>query len=136
MSTVYRNYKSRLLTDLQNGTVKVMLTNNYTPLQTHQFKSDVTNEASGTGYTAGGATLTSKTVTVNTTTNIATFSCANPVWVNTSITFNGFVMYIDSGTASTSPLVGYFPVTGGSKTFTNESFTIDVSGMAGLLDLS
>lgn len=51
-------------------TIKAMLcTSSYTfdPL-THRYKSSVTNEVSGTGYTAGGATLAGKS---------ATFTAAN-----------------------------------------------------------
>lgn len=40
-------------------------TNAYTPnLDTHEVFSDVTNEVVGTGYSAGGVTLASKTITV------------------------------------------------------------------------
>lgn len=47
-------------------TVKAMLcTSGYTPNPlTDQFKSSVTSEVTGTGYTAGGVTLTSKTATL------------------------------------------------------------------------
>lgn len=50
--------------DYLSDTIKVMLTTNaYTPnLDTHETKADVTNEVVGTGYTARGATLGSKTI--------------------------------------------------------------------------
>jgi hypothetical protein len=50
------------------ATLKVALTTStYTPNQdTHHFFSDITNEITGTGYTAGGATLTSPTTTYDT----------------------------------------------------------------------
>lgn len=52
-------------TDFLTDTIKVMLTTSaYTPNRdTHETKADVTNEISGTGYTAGGVTLASKTIT-------------------------------------------------------------------------
>ena len=48
--------------DFLSNTVKIMLvTSTYTPLlDTHEVKTDITNEISGTGYTAGGATLGTK----------------------------------------------------------------------------
>lgn len=51
--------------DWLSDTIKVMLcTSTYTPnADTHAFKSDVTNEVSGTGYSAGGATMGSATLT-------------------------------------------------------------------------
>ena len=44
--------------DFDTDTFKAMLvTSSYTPNKdTHDFRDDVTNEVSGTGYTAGGAT--------------------------------------------------------------------------------
>jgi hypothetical protein len=52
-------------TDFLSDTIKVSLhSNSYTPnLDTHETLADVTNEITGTGYTAGGATLASKTIT-------------------------------------------------------------------------
>src|SRR5262245_25836462 len=50
--------------DFLSDTIKVMLTtNSYVPnLDTHEMKSDVTNEVTGTAYVAGGVTLSSKTL--------------------------------------------------------------------------
>jgi hypothetical protein len=58
--------------DIDSDTLKVMLTTSaYTPDQdTHDYKNDVTNEITGTGYTAGGAALTTVTVTYTTATNV------------------------------------------------------------------
>ena len=57
---IYNAYKKGLgdgAIDWLNDTIKVMLvTSAYTPDQdAHDFKDDITNEISGTGYTAGGA---------------------------------------------------------------------------------
>ena len=51
--------------DFDSDAVKWMLTtSSYTPnLLTHAYKSDVTNEVVGTGYTAGGLAATSLTLT-------------------------------------------------------------------------
>lgn len=48
-----------------SDTIKAMVcSSSYTPDPlTHRYKSSVTNEVTGTGYTAGGATLASKTAT-------------------------------------------------------------------------
>ena len=50
--------------DWLSDTIKcALLANTYTPNKdTHEFFSDLTNEVVGTGYTAGGATLASKTL--------------------------------------------------------------------------
>lgn len=98
--------------DLENDTFKVMLcTSSYTPDQdTHKFKSDVTNEVSGTGYTAGGATVAGGlTISYNASTNVLSFDGADVSWTGaTLIGANApryAVLYDD--TATDDPLVGY-----------------------------
>jgi hypothetical protein len=90
-------------------TIKAMLcTAAYTPNQdTHEFKSSVTNEVTGTGYTAGGVTLTAKTNAYDGPTNTVTLDAADPAWANSTITARFLVFYKDTGTAGTSPLISY-----------------------------
>jgi hypothetical protein len=88
-------------------TVKVLLcTNSYTPnLDTHQYRSDLTNEVSGTGYTAGGVTLASKTATYASKT--LTLDAADVTFSTVTLTSVRYaIVYIDTGTSSTSPLLG------------------------------
>lgn len=99
--------------DWGTDTIKAMLvTSSYTPNQdTHEFKSDVTNEvAAGSGYTAGGITLTSKTTTTDAATNEVRLDAADITWTvpsGGSLSASYIVIYKDSGTASTSPLLGW-----------------------------
>ena len=90
-------------------TIKVMLcTSTYTPNQdTHIYKSSVTNEVTGTGYTAGGATLTNKTMTYDGATNTIKLDADDVVWASSTITARYAVIYDDTGTDSTSTLLGY-----------------------------
>lgn len=93
--------------DLDADTIKVSAhTNTYTVNQdTHDFFDDVTNEVTGTNYTAGGATLGSVTLTRSTTT--VTFDAADVVWTQSGAGFSTgrkFVVYRSTGTASTSRL--------------------------------
>lgn len=73
----------------------------------HDFFNDVTSEATGTGYTAGGATLGSKTVTYTSGTNTQAFDAADTSWTSSTITARYAIIYKSTGTASTSPLIGY-----------------------------
>lgn len=80
-----------------SDTIKAMLlTSSYTPnLDTHQFKSDLTSEVTGTNYTAGGVTLSSKTATYTAANSWAT-SRANSTAYNVGdivrpATGNGFL---------------------------------------------
>ena len=100
--------KNDLALDLDDTTAdrfKVMLvTSSYTPnFGTHDFKSDVTNEVSGTGYDAGGKSLTSVTLTQSGGT--ITFDAANLTWASSTITARGAVVYDDSLT--NDPLICY-----------------------------
>lgn len=96
--------------DLDTDTLKVMLcTSAYTPDQdAHQYKSSVTNEVSGAGYTAGGATLASVTSAYNAGNNTWTLDAADTSWTGSTITARYAVVY-DSSPASdaTRPLIAY-----------------------------
>lgn len=96
--------------DWDTDTIKVMLTTStYTPDQdAHDYKDDVTNEVSGTGYSAGGATLASKTATYTGATNKFVLDAADVQWASSTITARNAVVYDDSpATAATKPLICY-----------------------------
>lgn len=96
--------------DWDTDVIKVALTtSSYTPDQdAHDYFNDVTNEVTGTGYTAGGATLASKTMTPNTGTNTYAYDAADTTWTTSTITARYAVLYDSTpGTAATNPLIGY-----------------------------
>lgn len=109
------NYDS-FFDDLSKGNVvpstdtyKAMLvTNAYTANKgTHAKRSDVTNEVSGTGYTAGGASVTC-TVASDTSLHKETYTFSNPSWSTATITARGMVIYKSRGGASSADnLVSY-----------------------------
>ena len=92
-----------------SDTIKgALVTSSYTFDQdAHDYFDDITNEVTGTGYTAGGATLASKTLIYTAGTNTIALDAANPAWTTSTITARGLVVYKDSGTAATSPLIGF-----------------------------
>lgn len=113
--------------DLSADTVKVMLcTSSYAVDQdAHQYKSSVTNEASGTGYTAGGATLGSPTLTYTGGTNTLAFDGADVSWASSTITARYAVVYDSTpGTDATRPLLMYV------------DFGADVATTSGTLQLT
>lgn len=94
--------------DWLTNTIKVALTaSTYTPNQdTHDFFDDVTNEITGTGYTAGGATLGTKTLA--STNNVVKFDAADTVWTTSTISnARRAVIYKDSGASTSSPLLAW-----------------------------
>jgi hypothetical protein len=78
-----------------------------------------TNEVSGTGYTAGGNTLTVVAPTTSGTTAFLDFN--DTTWSTATITARGAVIYLANG--STNPAVAVLDF-GGDKTSTAGDFTI------------
>lgn len=110
---IFNSFKRDIMNgsiDLDTDTIKGMLvTSSYTPNQdTHDNIDDVTNEVTGTGYTAGGQAFANKAVTVDNTDNEGVFDADNLVWTTSTITARGLVVYKDTGTPSTSKLICYF----------------------------
>ena len=85
-----------------------MLVTSYTPdKDTHDKRNDVTNEVSGTGYTAGGA-ASAVTVTKDTANDKVTIQFGAVSWASSTITARGCVYYKSRGGASSADeLVAY-----------------------------
>lgn len=63
----------------------LMVQDAHTPdFDVHDFRDDITNEVSGTGYTAGGELLTTTEITL--AGGVLTFDAANVSWANSTIT--------------------------------------------------
>lgn len=97
-----------------SGTLKMaIVTNSYTPDQNlHDFWNDVSaNEVSGSNYTAGGNTCASPGWTGPDGSGVLTFDASDPAaWSQHASGFSTgrrFILYYDTGTGSTSRLVGY-----------------------------
>ena len=119
--------------DWVTDTIKVALTTSaYTPNQdTHDFFDDITNEVVGTGYTAGGASLANKVTPIyDTASNEMRLDADDAVWATSSLTARYAILYKSTGTASTSPLLGYVDF-GGDQTTSAADFTIqwDATGV-------
>ena len=111
--------------DFDTDTFKVMLvTSAYTPSQdNHDKRDDVTNEVSGTGYTAGGVTTTC-TVTLNNSADQVTISTSGASWATSTITARGAVIYKSLGGASSAdPLICYIDF-GANVTSTASTFLL------------
>ena len=82
-----------------------------------------TNEVTGTGYTAGGNTLTNNGVSLDGTTAFVDF--ADSTWSSATITANGALVYnttTDGGTGTTDAVAVL--AFGGDKTSTNGDFVV------------
>lgn len=70
----------------------------------HDFRDDVTNEVTGTGYTAGGVAVTATEVTLSG--GVLTFDAADTVYSTVTISdAMAGIFYFNVGTAATDPLV-------------------------------
>jgi hypothetical protein len=112
--TKYDSYEDDLLggnIDLANDTIKVALvTSSYTFSAAHDFFDDITNELSTTGgYTAGGATIANPSI------SSGVFDADDTAWTSSTFTCAGAVVYKSTGTAGTSPLIGFIDFDGNQE---------------------
>ena len=86
--------------------------------------AEITN-TSGTAYTAGGASLTSVTPTLDSSTAVCDFSDVS--WTTASFTANGCLIYNDSHSTDAAVCAVAF---GGDKTVSSGTFTIQFPAAA------
>lgn len=113
-SFLKNQFNGTAVVDFDTDTIKVMLTTStYVPsASTHDFKDDVTNEVTGTNYTAGGTAVGTKTLTESA--GVVTFDGADITWTQSATGFANAryaVIYKDTGVAATSPLIGFIDFT-------------------------
>jgi len=123
--------------DWVGDTIKVALaTSSFTPNQdTQDFYDDLTNEvANGNGYTTGGATLGTKSVTFDGATNTVALKAATTSWTASTFTCRYAVIYKDTGTPSTSPLLGYVDLDG-DQSVSSGTFSLVWDSTTGVMKL-
>lgn len=114
--------------DFDTDTFKVMLTTStYTENKdTHDFRDDITNEVTGTGYTAGGATVT-VTVTLDTANDRVDISLGSATWSSSTITARKAVYYKARGGASSADEVIAVNDFGSDVVTSSGTFTLNAS---------
>lgn len=100
-------------------------------LQNHRYFSDVTNElGSGGGYTPGGKTLSS--VTVTDTGGVWKITAATLTWTSATFTARLAVLYDSTpGTAGTNPLLAVYDF-GTDEVVSAGTFTLTPDATVGL----
>jgi len=83
----------------------LLVTDTYTPdFTTHDFRNDITNECTGTNYTAGGATITATEITL--AGGVLTWDFADPSWASSTIAnAMAHVAYTNVGADTTDQLI-------------------------------
>jgi hypothetical protein len=119
------SFKKELLEAVHNfknsggSTFKIALYTNSASFNAATTAYTTSNEITGTGYTAGGNTLTRVDPTSSGTTAFTDF--ADTTWSSSTITARGALIYNDS--ASGNPAVAVLDF-GADKTSTNGDFTV------------
>lgn len=137
-SGVYNNFKAELMNGSYNlgsggNTLKLALLNNsHSFVAENDVFSDVSaNQISGTGYTAGGATLTNQAVSIDDTDDEGVFDADDVSWTTASFTAYHGVLY---NTSVTNDLILSIDF-GGAQTVTAGTFTIQWNA-EGILNLT
>lgn len=131
-SANFRNFARALVKgdiDFDTITCKVMLVSSVpseSNLDTWVNRSDVTNEITGTGYTAGGIAQAFTLDALDTTNNRQPISFTDNLtaWTSATITAVGAIIYKNTGTASTDTLLWFIDF-GGSFSVTAGTFGLD-----------
>jgi len=100
-------------------TFKIALYTSSATLDATTTAYTVTNEVSGTGYSAGGNTLTEAQTPTSTSTT-AWLDFADTTWSSATITANGALIYNDTQSDKAVAVLAF----GGDKTSTNGDFTV------------
>lgn len=114
----------------------MLMTTSYTPnVDTHVFRADVTGEASGSGYTAGGQVVNNVTLTQDNTNNRAVVDFDTEVWTNVTLSnIDGAILYKNNSNAALDVLVCYLDFTEGSQDVVANDFTV-TPNVAGVLTI-
>ena len=122
--------------NLGSDTLKVVLTNS-APVATNTQLSDITQIASGNGYTTGGtqATQVSSAQTSGTyklVLNDVTFTASG----GSIATFRYVVLYNDTPTSPSKPLIGWYDYGTTLSITSGNSFTVQFDATNGVLTIA
>lgn len=106
----------------------MLVTSTYTPNKdTHTKRSDVTNEVTGAGYTAGGMAVSVSVAAVDTANDRVVITVASHNWPSSTITARGCVYYKRRGGASSADELWFYDDFGADITSTDGTFTVAAS---------
>tara|TARA_Y100000593_G_scaffold70723_1_gene129742 strand:- start:164 stop:595 length:432 start_codon:yes stop_codon:yes gene_type:complete len=108
------------------NTLKIALYTSSASLGATTATYTTSNEVSGTGYTAGGATLSSQAVAYDSTNQVAYFDAADPAWTTATITARGAMIYNNSKSNASIAILDF----GSDYTSTAGTFTIQLPSAA------
>ena len=129
------SFKSDVVTgniDLDSDTIYVgLMTSTASPSAAWNRRDDITNEVSGTGYTAGGQALTTLAVTASGTQ--AKWTADNVTWASSTITARYAFLYKHRGGAASADELILIVDFGADKSSSGGNFTITWDATNGIL---
>ena len=133
-STNFTNFTRALATaghNFSSDTLKVLLVSSIpteSNFDTWANRSDVTNEITGAGYTAGGIAQAYTLDALDTANNRQTITLTNISngWTSATISAVGAIVYKSTGTASTDKLITFVDF-GGTVSVTSGNYSITYS---------
>ncbi len=135
-AAVCTSFKSEILTGthVAADVYKIALYPSTASLSAATAAYSSTGEVTGTGYTAGGATLAGFTVTTDTGTAVLDFT-TDPTWSSSTITARGALIYNSTKANKAVAVVDF----GADITSTNGTFTVTLpapTAAAGLVRIA
>lgn len=112
-----------------------LVSSSYSPSQDidQYWSTPQVNEISGAGYAAGGQRLTGVSVGGLVGTHSIPLLASATIWTNATFTASYAVIYKSTGSASTSPLLGWVDF-GGNQSVTAGTFTLGWDAVNGVLN--
>jgi hypothetical protein len=128
-SFLYNGGKLRLLNgsiDLLVDTIKVVLVGAayVANKDSHEFLDDLSNEVTGTGYTAGGKVINNLSVSQDNANDQAMLRGDDVTWPLATFTTRAAVIYKATGSPATSPLIAFVDF-GEDKIMIGEDFSLN-----------
>ena len=108
------------------NTLKIALYTSSASLGATTASYNNSNEVSGTGYTAGGATLSSQAVAFDSTNQVAYFDAADPSWSSATITARGALIYNNTKSNASIAVLDF----GSDYSSTNGTFQVQLPSAA------
>jgi hypothetical protein len=126
-SALCNSYKKEILEGVHDSTdtYKIALFDSNAGLSAATTAYSTSGEVSGTGYTAGGETLSGFTTGLSGSTAYLTFS--DPSWANSTITARGCMIYNSSKSNKAVAVFNF----GQNVSSVNGTFTVDFPGAGG-----
>lgn len=109
----------------------MLVTSSYTPnYDTHEFRADVTNEVTGTGYSAGGIALAGEAITLDTTANRLKIDANDADFGTLTVSgIVGLVIYVVTGSSATDNLVSFHTFSSQSPSGVNFTYAFHADGI-------